>query len=281
MVTIKNGILKAVIDENGAHLKGICGEKSGKEYMWCADPAIWGKCAPVMFPAVGVVWKNMYRLDGKAYELGKHGFLRDVLLAVKAQSEDSVTFTYSPSEQIKKNYPFDFIFDATFSVKGNVFSLAYTVENTGDKTMYFSLGSHPGFAITLGDKVVFEKEEEGQFTYLDADNNPTGIMYDKFDGKSVTLEADTFVTGTLAFGAPISERVSLYDRDGEYMCMNMGEAPHLWLWAKPAAGYVCIEPWYGSDECVREENIEKKCGIVALEAGKKFTLPLTFTFPRE
>ena len=59
MITLKNQYLTVEIDDLGAQL---CSVKApcGREYIWQADPAIWGRHAPLLFPVIG-------RLQGGQY----------------------------------------------------------------------------------------------------------------------------------------------------------------------------------------------------------------------
>lgn len=49
VVTLKNGELTAAIDAVGAQLTSLA--LGGKEYLWQADPAVWGKHAPILSPS--------------------------------------------------------------------------------------------------------------------------------------------------------------------------------------------------------------------------------------
>ena len=63
--TLSNGILAVRVEDHGAELSSII--MNGTEYLWQADPAFWGRHSPVLFPIVGRVWDNVYRVDGKEY----------------------------------------------------------------------------------------------------------------------------------------------------------------------------------------------------------------------
>ena len=73
MKTLKNDILSIKVDRHGAELCSIR-DHSGREFIWQADPAFWKRHAPVLFPIVGSLWEKKYRIDGKEYTLGQHGF---------------------------------------------------------------------------------------------------------------------------------------------------------------------------------------------------------------
>lgn len=76
METLSNSILTVQIAEHGAELQSI--KKDGKEYLWQGDAKFWGRRSPVLFPIVGRVWNNKYRHAGNTYEIGQHGFARDM-----------------------------------------------------------------------------------------------------------------------------------------------------------------------------------------------------------
>ena len=64
MVTLKNTHLTVEIDDLGAQL---CSVKSpeGTEYIWQADPAIWGRHAPLLFPVIGRLQGGQYTYKGQ------------------------------------------------------------------------------------------------------------------------------------------------------------------------------------------------------------------------
>lgn len=277
MIKIDNGIISLAVDECGAQMRSLCDLCKGREYLWQADPAVWGRTAPVLFPAVGKMHTDGYIYENERYPMAKHGFARDAQFEVEEKSEGSLTLVYTPDEKIKAMYPFDFVFRARFTLEGRKLSFSYEVENTGDKTMYFSLGAHPGFFCEFGDKIVFEKEENVTALFFnEADRPNENAAPVVLCGKAeLTLTREFFESGSLCLPPVVSEGVRL-ERDGKaYMKMHFGKVPHLWLWAKPHANFVCIEPWYGADECVPVETLKDKKGIISLEAGKTFVFPIT------
>ena len=277
MIKIDNGIISLAVDERGAQMRSLCDISSGREYFWQADPSVWGRTAPVLFPAVGKMHTDGYLYEGARYPMAKHGFARDGEFTVEEKTVDSLVLALYPDEKIKACYPFDFVFRAKFSLDGRKLTFSYEVENKGDKTMYFSLGAHPGFFCEFGDKVVFEKEENVTALFFnEADRPNENAAPVVMNGKGeLTLTREFFEDGSLCFPPIASEGVSL-ERDGKaYMKMHFGKVPHLWLWAKPHANFICIEPWHGADECVPVETLKDTKGIITLEAGKTFVFPIT------
>lgn len=76
MQTLTNGVLTVEINEVGAELWSI--RKGKTEYLWHGEPEYWNRRSPVLFPIVGSVWEARYRVDGKEYTMGQHGFARDM-----------------------------------------------------------------------------------------------------------------------------------------------------------------------------------------------------------
>ncbi|MBE6653859.1 MAG: aldose 1-epimerase family protein [Ruminococcaceae bacterium] len=277
MIKINNGTISLSVEERGAQMRSLCDISANREYLWQADPEVWSRSAPVLFPAVGKMHTDGYIYKNERYPMPKHGFARDVLFEVEEKSESTLTLAYTPDENVKAMYPFDLVFRARFALKGRTLSFSYEVENKGEETMYFSLGAHPGFFCEFGDKIVFEKEENVTALFFnEADRPNENAAPVTLNGKSeLTLTREFFESGSLCFPAVASEGVRL-ERDGKaYMKMHFGKVPHLWLWAKPHANFVCIEPWHGADECVPVETLKDKKGIISLEAGKTFVFPIT------
>ena len=88
MDKISNSILTVEISEHGAELQSI--KKNGKEYLWQGDAKFWGRRSPVLFPNVGRVWNDQYRHAGNTYEIGQHGFARDMDFQVTYKDDDGI-----------------------------------------------------------------------------------------------------------------------------------------------------------------------------------------------
>jgi galactose mutarotase-like enzyme len=75
LISISSGALTARINPLGAELTSLT-DGAGAEYMTDADPAFWTGHAPVLFPIVGGLVDDTYRVDGQSYHLPRHGFAR-------------------------------------------------------------------------------------------------------------------------------------------------------------------------------------------------------------
>ena len=90
--TIENNILKLTVAEYGAEIKSLIRKSDNKEIMWQADAAFWGRTSPVLFPVVGSYYQKKSVYDGKTYEMGQHGFARDMDFALINQTDNKLTF---------------------------------------------------------------------------------------------------------------------------------------------------------------------------------------------
>ena len=84
-VSLSNGVISAVIATKGAELVSLK-DSAGAEWLWQADPAVWGRHAPILFPIVGRATNDAIRYRGVAYPIGQHGFARDSAFAVIEQT---------------------------------------------------------------------------------------------------------------------------------------------------------------------------------------------------
>ena len=53
MFILENELLKIGIKKTGAELCRITSVKNNTEFMWDANPAVWGSYAPNLFPIIG------------------------------------------------------------------------------------------------------------------------------------------------------------------------------------------------------------------------------------
>lgn len=145
MRTIENDLLRVQISDHGAELSAVFDKTHGRDILWTADPAVWNRHAPILFPFVGRVYGNVYRYKGKEYPMGQHGFARDMDFTCVDEKPDTVTHRLCSTDETRAVYPFDFTLTVTHRLEKNSLFVEWTVENPGDETLYFSIGGHPGF----------------------------------------------------------------------------------------------------------------------------------------
>ncbi|MGN0485054.1 MAG: aldose 1-epimerase family protein [Lachnospiraceae bacterium] len=284
---LKNEKLSLAVSLHGAELKSLKDAK-GTEYLWCADPEFWGRTAPVLFPIVGSLKDKKFTHQGTEYPMGQHGFARDTDFELESQSENSLTFVMRSNEETLKKYPFSFELRISYTLTENTVKVAWDVKNTGDETMYFSIGAHPAFMCPL-------HGEESKAGYGLDFGTGKEVVYRRINSDGLALnETETLATpdGTVIFtedfyddGVYIVEgqnvkKVSLLDPQKNPYITVAFDAPLYGTWSpeKKNAPFVCIEPWYG--RCDKEDFLgtleEREYGNV-LESQKTFSVSYTIT----
>lgn len=277
--TIENEFMTASISEMGAELQSLKMKATQDEYIWQGNPDVWSGHSPLLFPVVGRLRGDCFVYEGQKYDLGKHGFARKTEFEAKKMS-DSRLIMILRSGAHKENYPFDFILEIDYELIGKSLKVTHRVTNLDGRTMYFSLGAHPGFNCDMGDWIEFP-EDETAFAYKLDDETKLSteekIEQGVYDHK-LTVTEDIFAHDALIFEGLRSDYVTLYCGGRKRATVDFGNAPCLGIWAKPGAKYVCIEPWYGMDDTPSATGIlSGKKQIVSLAPGSCFRFPMTIT----
>ena len=256
MQTICNDILTIEASEHGAELQSI--RKGTVEYLWQGDPAYWGRRSPVLFPIVGSVWEKRYRVAGKEYELGQHGFARDMEFQLVCQSDTEVRYRLESTESTLEKYPYPFVLEVAYRLHENKLDVIWDVINPGSEDMYFQIGAHPAFNYP---DYSLESSERGFLSFgmtgqlqcirikekgcIDAERKyPLDIPADGL----LPLVSDTFdVIDTLMLQDSQLEHVKMYRVDGTPWLSVTFDAPVVGIWSPPGkvAPFICLEPWYG------------------------------------
>ena len=289
-VTLKNDKLTVLIEDKGAQM---CSVKSaaGVEYVWQADPAVWGRHAPLLFPVLGRLKDSKYTLNGKEYTIPMHGFARDSLFEVAQQSETAVSFRLTDSEATLAVWPFPFVLTVTYTLEDNRLTKTCTVENPGSETMYFELGGHDGFVApleageTMADYAILFPGVDTIHPYGMDESAMITPKIDPitFEQGRIPLRPMTHGLDTFILDVPECHKASLVDENSNpVVTMDFPGFPYMGIWTVHRdfeTRYVCIEPWSTlPDATFVGRGLDEKAGIRSLEPGKTDTLAYTTTF---
>jgi galactose mutarotase-like enzyme len=285
MVTLENDTLRIDIQEKGAQLTSIVDKQTTIEHLWQADPAVWPWHAPNLFPVVGGCLSNQLLIDGKRYPMQRHGFARQSPFTLVESTATSAIFSLQSSDETMADYPYAFDFQIGYSLAGNKLDVTYRVINQDNKTVFFSVGAHPAFAVPFLDGeayedyyLEFEKAEPLETSMLSADGYFTGeTKLVPTDGNRLPLTKNLFDEDALVFKHINSRSVSIRcTKNGHAVTITYEEFPYLGIWAKPGAPFVCIEPWLGCADSVGELlPIERKELIQQVAVGQTFSATLS------
>lgn len=275
---ISNDKITIQIDSMGAELRSLKDVASGREYMWNADPKYWKRTSPVLFPLVGGLKDGVYRLDGKEYPMGQHGFARDMEFRLKSQTAHEIWFTLESDDETLKRYPYQFILELGYELSDRTVIVKWRVKNPADTRMYFAIGGHPAFLCPIEQdtkqcdyKIRFDTKEQvvssGLANGLVTDNDEIYALQDGalpitehlFDGDALVIEHDQ------------AHSVSLVKPDGtDYLTVTF-DAPLFGIWSPPKkqAPFICIEPWYGRCDRAGYEGDWKEREWMQMLEGKE------------
>ncbi|MEM6802272.1 MAG: aldose 1-epimerase family protein [Bacteroidota bacterium] len=279
---IENESLQISILRKGVELSGIKSKKTRIEYVWQADPDVWGSHAPVLFPIIGALKDDVYSYQGKIYKgMPKHGFVRrNEGLKLIEHEENRLKYELAYSEESLKIYPFKFRFHIEYRLAGNQIHVDHEVINLGEEEMLFSLGGHPAFNCPWDRMGAYE---DYYLEFSEVENDHTWVLsrrglIDK-EGEqlldasnTLALHKQLFDKDALIFKNLNSRKVSLRHKDSnQALSISFEGFPYLGIWAKPGAAYVCLEPWLGiADSENSSGKLEEKEGIQRLTAQGTF-----------
>ncbi|MBX2824989.1 MAG: aldose 1-epimerase family protein [Gammaproteobacteria bacterium] len=275
----------ATIQSVGAELISLGragGQHPTEEFMWEGNPEIWSGRAPILFPVVGGLKDGRYRVFDQWFSMPQHGFVRRTEFTAIDHNEESLHLRCVADETSLAVFPWRFQFDVEFSWLHDELQVSYCVTNEDEREMFFNIGSHPAFRLPLGGDTNTQIEDY----LIEFSATETLDTYKIVDGllarqperfltadKRFPLSASLFDRDALVFMNILSRQVSLTHRlTGARVIVDTGGAPHLGIWGKPAAPYVCIEPWWGfADFDNADGYLENKAGIQQLAAGASFS----------
>ena len=276
---LKYGNVEISVADRGAELRSY--KVDGEEFMWDRKPEFWAASSPVLFPFVGSIKNGAYSYNGKEYKIStRHGFARTEDFELVEKTENSLKFRFSSNRETLEKYPFEFELFITYTIAGNTLEIGYNVVNKNDSDMYFSLGTHPAFALDVNDDIKlsdyyleFEKNETSQ-KYKLTDN---GLVFDEKadclnNENKLQITETVFDNDAIVFDDLKSEKVTIKNsKNSKELSVDYKGFPYIAFWSKPKAPYVCIEPWYGiSDFENASGKLEEKTGILKLEKDCEF-----------
>lgn len=261
--TLSHRGLRAVADSHGGELVSLR-DAAGTEYIWSGDPAFWPGRNPLLFPIVGNLKNGRVLFQGQPYEMGRHGFARDLDFFPVEQDDRHVVLELRESPETLARYPFPFSLRVCHTLTEDGFSTAFRVENTGSTPMPFCIGAHTAFRCPLHDgerfedyEIVFDQPEQADTVLL----TPEGLVShnrrepllnetDRFPlDRAVFDRLDTIILENLR-----STGVSLLHREtGHGVRLDFTGFPMVAFWTKSGceAPFVCLEPWHG---CAAADN---------------------------
>ena len=266
---------------HGAELQSL--QCDGQEYLWHGDPKYWGRRSPILFPMVGKVYGGSFRVDGKEYPMGQHGFARD-------SEFQKVGERYVLKGCPLEKYPYKFELSVKYRTEGRRFYAEWEVLNVDDKDIHFQLGAHP--ALMLPD---YHEEDSihGYLKCFDGDSKVVKqpMLSHGLDGGYLTelaapvpmpvsedglltITSETFSIDTFMLEHSSVKSVMLLDKNKKpYLSVGSDQTEAYGIWApyKPGCPFVCLEPWCGiTDQVGYNGELSERYLDHSLRPSEKF-----------
>ena len=283
LYTIQNQRLTVTVSDRGAELCSLK-DRDGYEYVWQGkDPALWQSHAPILFPICGRLWGGRCTFEGREYEMGCHGFARQMSFSARPLGEDALELTVCANAETLAVYPFDFCLTVTYRLRENSLSCDVTVKNQGADPMPFSLGFHPGFNLPMDDtafedwSLVFSQPCRPKECLVSESGFLTGEQVERplREDRILPLSHRLFDVNSPLYREVAEEVCLCSPKSSRSVTLRYPEFLTLGLWhnEKTDAPFLCIEPWYGlpSVDGVRDD-LATKADTITLAAGESKTL---------
>ncbi len=271
-------MLEIKTTKKGAELTSVLFNREEKLHN---GQAFWNRHSPVLFPIVGKLKNGKTQIDGKIYEMGQHGFARDMDFE---KLLDNSYVLKSNNETLGK-FPFKFELYVSYEINENTVTTKYKICNKDSKNMYFGLGGHPAFKCDYSNNdcyIEFEEKEENIEFYRLSDGllNLQKLDADLFmkDNK-IFLYKDIFKSDALIMKNIKSDKVILKENNVEKLEFEFKDFKYLAIWSKENAPFICIEPWQNTADTIDSNgNFEEKSDIIILKPNEEFVCEYSFKF---
>ena len=153
---LENDTLKVTVASKGCEIRDVLCKKDNTHRMWNANPEGWKRVAPALFPLIGKYKDNKSIYNGNVYEMGQHGFARDMEFTLAEYTDNSLVMRLEADDNTKVKYPFDFVLELEYHLIDNEIKEIYRVINTDKEAIHFSIGAHPAFVTPANDESMAE-----------------------------------------------------------------------------------------------------------------------------
>lgn len=290
--SIENQSIRLTVDTHGAEAVSVVNKHSGAEMLWCGDPAVWGRHAPILFPYTGKLTGGRMIAKGMEYAGGQHGFARDVEHQLISQSDDTLVFELHADAQTLPKWPYAFVLRSTFRIEETTVHHTLTVENPVEEQLRFGIGYHPAFAVPFDDK---HETEDYEFRFEELESPlcvsalPNGLLngqsyYLARNTRRIPLTDDLFANDSFCMVNLHSKSLAIVEKDtGRRVSCDIGGYPYTLIWSAPVkpVRFVCIEPWHSlpGEEDGPLEWEQRPCAA-SLRQGESWSTTLSTTFDR-
>jgi galactose mutarotase-like enzyme len=191
---------------------------------------------PVLFPSPGKLANDAYARDGKRGSLKQHGFARNTPWEVaRTGTSDaaSAVLRLTSGATTRAEYPWDFIAEYTYLLKGSVLRIEQRFENTGKEPMPFGAGFHPYFHLKQAEKPGAKIGTKATRAFDNVAKTKVPVARVELAGREVDLHLEDHG----------SDPCTLTWASGALVVRGSPEFTHWVIWTLEGKDFVCVEPW--------------------------------------
>jgi galactose mutarotase-like enzyme len=269
---LQNSILSVKVNSFGAELCSVVSTDKSMEYIWQADPSVWARHAPNLFPIVGKLKDETYHYQSQSYHLPQHGFARDREFKCVVETETTLVFELSADENTLAHFPFRFNFQVSYILTANSLEVGYSVFNPDNCDLYFSVGAHPAFNCPLTTdeqfedyKLVFPGKDMLEIHELNGGLISKNTRQISLHKNSLAVNKALFENDALVLmNKQINEVQLISEKTKHGVSMRSVNWPYFGIWTKKDTDrFICLEPWYGiADRDDSEGTLTKKQALL-------------------
>jgi galactose mutarotase-like enzyme len=214
------------------------------------------------------LWRDA---KGKEWQVPMHGFARNMPFEITTLnggpqcSEATIGMRLTSNEKTLPGYPFQFIFDARYTLRDNALEVAVTATNTGNIPLPYYTGHHFYFALPSVERGQWRLELPAEQWGRQREDGSIAREDAPLKGdESVFSISDETLRDRFHLGGDFGGIVKLYrpgtvpdaagagGRSGTYIVLDLRprdkELPWYCVttWTQAAdSDYYCVEPWLG------------------------------------
>ena len=278
---LKNDFLTVKVNSFGAELNSITNNEDS-EFIWQADPEVWKRHAPVLFPIVGRLKDDHYFVDGKEYQMSQHGFARDQEFELDSQTDTKLVLSLTTSAASLEKYPYHFKLRIVYQLIKDTIQVSYLVDSMEEsEDMYFSIGAHPGFNVPFDKGLNFE-DYKVQVAPAEARTRIPLVgsqvdlnNEDKVENQDFNMSREYFVDDAVIYRLNEPAEVTIdSDKSSHRVILDTGNAKFFGMWStypNDNGKFMCIEPWWGiADKVDSDNDFKNKYAINKLAPKEQF-----------
>ena len=277
---ITNGELAVSISALGAEMTSILHSRAG-ELLWGAGP-VWPQHAPNLFPIVGQLAGDQLHVDGRSYPLKRHGFARNRQFEFVERGAAKCRLVLRDDEQTRAVFPFAFELEIGYEVSAGVLRIAFTVRNSGGRTLPASVGAHPAFRWPLpggaakdAHAIDFERLEPAPIRRLLDGLLELERFASPIDGRTLPLNERLFDADAIILDELASRRVRYSAPHSPGIAVGWEGFRELGIWSKAGGDFLCIEPWRGYASPLDFDGpFEQKPGLMLIAPAQEQRLTI-------